>query len=125
MKTLIIKILDKIFNFFKGLGNKTNKQCEISTKKILNSNLESKAFITKDILEDNNFNLLVNANGIYVYSGINGRLIINNSCYFDGWDWDLDYDRQTGTATAFGRVRYVHELQQVLENNHIDIRIKV
>lgn len=124
MKALIIKILDKIFNFFKGFGNKTNKQCKITTEETLNSNLESKAFITKNILEDNNFNLLVNADGIYVYSGINGRLIINNSRSFDGWDWDLDYDRQTGTATAFGRIRYVHELQQVLENNHIDTQIK-
>lgn len=125
MKTLIIKILDKIFNFFKGLGNKTDKQCKNPTEEIINSKLESKVFITRDILEDNNFKLLVNANGIYVYSGINGRLTINNSRYFDGWGWDLDYDRQTGTATAFGRIRYVHELQQVLENNHIDTQIKV
>lgn len=125
MKTLIIKILDKIFNFFKGLGNKTDKQCKIPTEEIINSKLESKVFITRDILEDNNFKLLVNANGIYVYSGINKRLTISNSRYFDGWDWDLDYDCQTGTATAFGRIRYVHELQQVLENNHIDTQIKV
>ena len=121
----IIKIFNQILTFFKGLSNKTIKQSKITTEETLNSNLESKVFITKDILEDNNFNLLVNTNGIYVYSGINGRLIINNSRYFNGWDWALDYDRQTGLATAFGRIRYVYELQQVLENNHIDIQIKV
>lgn len=85
----------------------------------------SKSFITPDILENNNFKLLGKGNGIYAYSGINGRITINNSRYFDGWDWTLDYNRQTGTATSFGRIHYAHELQQVLENNHIDIQIKV
>lgn len=125
MKEFIIKILNKIFDIFKRFGNKPNQQCKTPTEKILNSNLESKVFITHDILENNNFNLLVNANGIYVYSGINGRFTMNNSRYFNGWEWELDYDRQTGLATSFGRVRYVHELQQVLENNHIDTQIKV
>lgn len=125
MKTLIIKILNKIFNFFKRLGNKTYKQCETSIEERLNSELESEVFILKEILENNDFKLLANYNGIYMYSGINGRMTINNSSYFDGWDWALDYNHQTGTATAFGRVRYVHELQQVLENNHIDIQIKI
>ena len=125
MKSLIIKVLNKIFSFFKRLDNKADQQHKTSIEERVNSKLESKVFITRNILEDNNFKLLLNINGIYAYSGINERLTINNSRYFDGWDWALDYDRQTGTATSFGRIRYVHELQQVLENNHIDIQIKV
>jgi hypothetical protein len=121
----IMKIFNRILTFFKKLSNKTIKQCETPTEETLNSNLESEVFITRDILEANNFKLLLQGNGAYIYSGINRRLVINDSRYFDGWDWTLDYNPQIGTATAFGRVRYVHELQQVLENNHVDIRIKV
>ena len=120
----IMKIFNRVLTFFKKLSNKTIKQCETPTEETLNSNLESEVFITRDILEANNFKLLLQGNGAYIYSGINGRLKISNSRYFDGWDWGLDHSRQTGFAT-FGRIRYVHELQQVLENNHIDVRIKI
>lgn len=125
MKTLVIKIFNQILTFFKKLSNKTTKQSKISTEETLNSKSESEIFITQDILEFNNFKLVTNINDYYAYSDINGRLTINNSYHFDGWDWVLDYNRQTGGATSFGRIRYVHELQQVLKNNHIDIQIKV
>lgn len=125
MITQIIKVFNQILTFFKRLINKTDQQHETLTEEKLNSNLESKVFITPDILENNNFKVLLKGNGIHVYSGINRRLVINNSRYFDGWDWTLDYNPQTGSATSFGRIRYVHELQQVLENNHIDTQIKV
>ena len=125
MKALIIKILNKIFNFFKKLGNQTNQQHKTSIEEKVNFNLESEIFITRNILEDNNFKLLTNINDYCAYSSIDGRLIIKNSHYFNSWDWTLDYNDKTGTATAFGRIRYVHELQQVLKNNHFDIQIKV
>lgn len=121
----MIKILNKIFNFFKILGNKTDGQSKTPIKEKLNSNLESEIFITRNILENNNFKLLANIYDYCTYSGIDGRLIIKNSHYFNSWDWTLDYNCQTGTAKAFGRICYVHELQQVLENNHFDIQIKV
>ena len=125
MKAFIIKILNRIFNFFKRLSNKTDKQCKTLVGERLNSELKSNVFINKEILENNDFKLLASYNGIYMYSGINGRMMIHNSHYFDGWDWHLDYDNKTGTATSFGRIHYVHELQQVLKNNHIDTQIKV
>lgn len=79
---------------------------------------------TPEILEKN-FELLFSKKGIYIYSGIEGRLIIQNHYNVKGWDWSLDYDKQTGTASAFGRVNYIHELQHCLRCNRIDKEIEL
>lgn len=80
--------------------------------------------LTPEILEKN-FELLYRKKGIYIYSGIKGRFIIQNHYNVKEWDWSLDYDKQTGTATAFGRVNYIHELQHCLRSNRIDKEIVV
>lgn len=80
--------------------------------------------LTPEILEKN-FELLFSKQGIYIYSGIEGRLIIQNHYNVKGWDWTLDYDKQTGTASAFGRVNYIHELQHYLRGNRIDKEIEL
>lgn len=80
--------------------------------------------LTPEIL-GKNFELLLSKKGIYIYSGIEGRLIIQNHYNVKGWYWSLDYDKQTGTASAFGRVNYIHELQHYLRGNRIDKEIVV
>lgn len=80
--------------------------------------------LTPEILEKN-FELLFSKKGVYIYSGIEGRLIIQNHYKVKGWDWSLDFDIQTGTATAFGRVNYIHELQHCLRGNRIDKEIEL
>lgn len=80
--------------------------------------------LTPEILEKN-FELLYRKKSIYIYSGIKGRFIIQNHYNVKGWDWSLDYDKQTGTASAFGRVNYIHELQHCLRGNRIEKEIVV